>query len=400
MERELNVRGHQGNEMREAIIVDAVRTPIARAHLEKGWFKDIRSDELGVIVIRELLKRTKIDPALIEDVILGCATQTGEQAMNVARYISIMAGLPFGVAAQTINRQCASGMTAVHNAAQAIMAGYGDVFIAGGIEHMTHLPEGTGADLNPKRFEFVDRSSASMGLTAENLAEIYEVSRQEQEKYTLRSHQKAIAAQEEGRFEDEIVPVEIPLRNGGKNLIDRDQNPRSYTALDIMAALEPITRPGGTITVATASAASDGAAAILLTSRDKAKELGLKPKVKVLSVAVAGVDPKLMGLGIIPATRKALERAKLTIADIDLAEINEAFAVVAMVALRELRIDEARVNPNGGAVALGHPMGCSGARLVTTLTHEMVRRRAKYGLAAMCVGMGQGAATILERIDS
>ena len=386
--------------MREAVIVDAVRTPIARAHPEKGWFKDIRSDDLGVIVIRELLRRTKIDAGQIEDVILGCATQAGEQAMNIARYIAIMAGLPFGVAAQTINRQCASGMTAVHSAAQAIIAGYGDVFIAGGIESMTHLPEGAGADLNPKRFEFVDRSSSSMGFTAENLAEMYNISREEQEKYSLMSHQKAIAAQEQGRFRDEIVPVEVPLENGGKKLIDRDQNPRSYTSLDIMAALEPITRPGGTITSATASAASDGAAAIMLMSREKAKEMGLKPRVKVLSMAVAGVDPKLMGLGIIPATRKALDRAGLTIADVDIAEINEAFAVVAMVAIRELGIDKKKVNPNGGAVALGHPMGCSGARLITTLTHEMVRRRAKYGLAAMCVGMGQGAATILERVGS
>ncbi len=385
--------------MREAVIVDAVRTPIAKAHPEKGWFKDIRSDELGIVVIRALLKRTKIDPELIEDVILGCATQTGEQAMNIARYISIMAGLPFGAAAQTINRQCASSMTAVHSVAQAIMAGYGDVFIASGIEHMTHLPEGAGADLNPKRFEFIERSSSSMGLTAENLAEIYNVSREEQEKYALGSHQKAIAAQKEGKFRDEIVPVEIHLKNGVKKLIDRDQNPRSYTTLDIMAALEPITRPGGTITVATASAASDGAVAILLMSAEKAKELKIEPKAKVLSMAVAGVDPRLMGLGIIPATKKALERAKLTISDIDIAEINEAFAVVAMVAIRELGIDETKVNPNGGAVALGHPMGCSGARLVTTLTHEMVRRRAKYGLAAMCVGMGQGAATILERLD-
>jgi len=383
--------------MREAVIVEAVRTPVARAHPEKGWFKDIRSDELGVIVVRELLNRTKIDPAEIEDVILGCATQSGEQAMNIARYIAIMTGLPFGVAAQTINRQCASGMTAVHSAAQAIMAGYGDVFIAGGIEHMTHLPEGTGADLNPKRFEFVERSSSSMGLTAENLAEMYNISRREQEEYALRSHQKAIAAQEESRFRDEIVPVEVPLKNGVKK-VDSDQNPRSYTSLDIMAALEPIARPGGTITAATASAASDGAAAILLMSREKAKKMGLKPKAKVLSMAVAGVDPKLMGLGIIPATRKALDRAGLTIDDIDVAEINEAFAVVAIVAIRELGIAEGKVNPNGGAVALGHPMGCSGARLVTTLTHEMVRRRAKYGLAAMCVGMGQGAATVLERV--
>ena len=385
--------------MHEAVIVDAVRTPIARAHPEKGWFKDIRSDELGVIVIRELLKRTKVVPEMIEDVILGCATQTGEQAMNIARYIAVISGLPFKVAAQTINRQCASGMTSVHSAAQSIMVGYGEVFIAGGIESMTHLPEGAGADLNPKRFEFIDRSSSSMGLTAENLAKMYNISREEQENFALRSHQKAITAQEQGRFRDEIVPVEVPLQKG-KKLIDSDQNPRSYTSLDIMAALEPIARSDGTITTATASPASDGAAAIMLMSREKAKELGIKPKVKVLSMSVAGVDPKLMGLGIIPATKKALDRAGLTIADIDIAEINEAFAVVAMVAIRELGIGEEKVNPSGGAVALGHPMGCSGARLITTLTHEMVRRQAKYGLAAMCVGMGQGAATIFERVGS
>ena len=382
--------------MREAVVADAVRTPIGRAHPDKGWFKDIRSDELSVIVIRELLKRTNVDPKQIEDVVLGCANQTGEQAMNVARYIAIMAGLPFEVAAQTINRQCASSMTAVHSAAQAIMTGCGDIFIAGGIESMTHLPEGAGADLNPKRFQFVDRSSSSMGLTAENLAKMYNISRQEQEEFASRSHRKAIAAQEEGKFKDEMVPVEITSDNGSKKLIDSDQNPRSYTSPELMAALEPISRQGGTITAATASPASDGAAAIMLASRQKSEEIGLMPKGKVLSMAVAGVDPKLMGLGIVPATRKALERAGLTIADIDLAEVNEAFAVVAIVAIRELGIDEVKVNPNGGAVALGHPMGCTGARLITTLVHEMTRRQARYGLAAMCVGMGQGAATILE----
>jgi acetyl-CoA acyltransferase len=382
--------------MREAVIVDAVRTPIARAHADKGWFKDIRSDELGVIVIRELLKRTNVDPGLIEDVVLGCANQTGEQAMNMGRYIAIMAGLPFEVAAQTINRQCASSMTAVHSAAQAIMTGCGDIFIAGGVESMTHLPEGAGADLNPKRFQFVDRSSSSMGLTAENLAGMYNISRQEQEEFALRSHQKAIAAQEKGRFKAEMVPVKVPSNNEGKELIDRDQNPRSYTSLELMAALEPIALPGGTITAATASPASDGASAIMLMSREKSAELGLKPKARVVSMAVAGVDPRLMGLGIIDATRKAVERAGLTIGDIDLAELNEAFAVVAMVAIMELGIDEEKVNPNGGAVALGHPMGCTGARLVTTLVHEMTRRQVKYGLAAMCVGMGQGAATVLE----
>lgn len=382
--------------MREAVVIDAVRTPIARAHPDKGWFKDIRSDQLGVAVVRELVRRTRLDPSLIEEVILGCANQTGEQAMNVARYVSIMAGLPFEVAAQTVNRQCASSMTAVHSAAQAIMTGCGDIVVAGGIESMTHLPEGTGAELNPERFRFVDRDASSMGLTAENLAERYGISRQEQEEFALRSHQKAIAAQEHGRFGQEIVPVEVPQEGGDRQAIETDQNPRPYTTAELMAALEPIARPGGTITAATASPASDGAAAIMLASRDKSEELGLTPKAKIRSMAVAGVDPRLMGLGAVEAARKALERANLKATDIDLAEINEAFSVVAIAAIRELGIDEERVNPNGGAVALGHPMGCSGTRLLTTLVHEMTRRQARYGLATMCVGMGQGAATILE----
>lgn len=385
--------------MKEAVIVEAVRTPIARAHPEKGWFKNIRSDELGVLVIKELIKRVGIAPGEIEDVILGCANQTGEQAMNVARYIAIMAGIPFEVAAQTINRQCASSMTAVHSAAQAILADCGEVFIAGGIESMTHLPEGFGADLNPRRFEFCDHSSASMGLTAENLAELYHISRREQEEFALKSHQKAIAAQEKGKFKEEIVPVEITEEDGSKRLIEVDQNPRPYTSLEIMQALDPIAKPGGTVTSATVSFASDGAAALMLMSRDKADSLGIKPLAKVSSMAVVGVDPRLMGLGAVVAAKKALERAGLSIKDIDVAEINEAFAVVALVCMKELGLPEEKVNPNGGAIALGHPMGCTGARLITTLVHELKRRKARFGLATMCVGMGQGAATILERID-
>ena len=381
--------------MREAVVVDAVRTPIARAHPDKGWLRDVRSDELGVIVVRELLNRTGIDPNRIEDVVLGCANQTGEQAMNTARYIAIMAGLPFEVAAQTVNRQCASSMTALHSAAQAIMADCGDAFIAGGIESMTHLPEGAGADLNPRRFEFMDRSASSMGLTAEHIADMFSITRQEQEEFALRSHRKAVAAQDEGRFKDEIMPVAAGSGNGVGEIAG-DQNPRPYTSLELMASLEPIARPGGTITAATASQASDGAAAILLMSQEKCEEAGLRAKARVVSMAVSGVDPRLMGLGVVSATRKALDKAGLAASDIDLAEINEAFAVVAIAAIRELGIDEERVNPNGGAVALGHPMGCTGARLVTTLVHEMARRRARYDLAAMCVGMGQGAATVFE----
>lgn len=384
--------------MRDAVIVDAVRTPIGRAHPEKGWFKDIRSDELGVIVIKELLRRTGVTPSLIEDVILGCATQSGEQAMNVARYVAVMSGLPFEVAAQTINRQCASGMSAIQGAAQAIMTGCGEAFIAGGIESMTHLPEGSGADLNEGRFEFIDPSSSSMGLTAENLVEMYGVSRREQEEFALGSHRKAVAAQREGRFGEEIVPVEVES-DGGRMVVGQDQNPRPETSLEVMAALEPISgREGGVITAATATPASDGAAAVLLMSAEMAGELGLAARAKVRSMAVAGVDPRVMGLGQVPAARKALERAGLTVADIGLAEVMESFAVVGIVAIRELGIDEERVNVNGGALALGHPMGCCGARLVTTLFHEMVRRGVRFGLATMCVGMGQGAAVILERI--
>ncbi len=381
--------------MREALIIDAVRTPIARGHPEKGWFKDIRSDDLGVIVVRELVRRTGLPPDVIEDLVLGCATQTGEQAMNVARYVAIVSGLPLSVAGQTINRQCASGMTAVHSAAQAIMTGNGDVFIAGGIESMSHLPEGAGADPNPRRFDYMDRSSSSMGLTAENLADMYGITREEQEAYALRSHRKAVGAQEKGLLADEIVPVEVPSDNGA-TVVDRDQNPREYTSLDLMAALDPIAKEGGTVTAATSSMASDGAAAALLASRERATELGLRPKASIAAMAVGGVDPKLMGMGVVEAARKVLDRAGLSVYDIGVAEINEAFSVVALVAMRELGLDEERVNPHGGAVALGHPMGCTGAKLITSLVHEMVRGRHRYGLAAMCVGMGQGAATVLE----
>lgn len=385
--------------MRSVVIVDAVRTPIARAHPEKGWFRHVRSDELGVIVVKELVRRVGIDPREIEDVVLGCATQTGEQAMNVARYIVLMAGLPYSVAAQTINRQCASGISAIHIAAHSLMAGCGEVCIAGGIESMTHLPEGFGADLNPRRFDFVHPSAASMGLAAENLAEMYGVSRREQEEFALRSHQKAVAAQERGKFAAEIVPVEVIEEDGSRRSVDRDQNPRPYTSIEMMAALDPIAKPGGTITSATVSFASDGAAALMLMSEGKAKLLGLRPMARIRSMAVAGVDPRITGIGTVAAARKALDRAGLSIKAIDLAEINEAFSVVALVCMRELGIPEEKVNVNGGAVALGHPMGATGAKLVTTLVHEMVRRKARFGLATVGVGMGQGAAVILENVD-
>lgn len=385
--------------MKSVVIIDAVRTPVCRAHSDKGWFRNIRSDELGVLVVKELLSRVGIDPAEIEDVIFGCATQAGEQAMNAARYIALMAGLPFGVAAQTVNRQCASGSSAIQIAAQTIMSDCGDVCIAGGIESMTHLPEGYGADLNPRRFDFVDQSAASMGLAAENLAEMYGISRKEQEEFSLKSHQKAVAAQEEGRFKEEIVPVEVLEEDGTTTVIDRDQNPRSYTSLEMMETFDPIAKEDGTITSATVSFASDGAAAVLLASEEKARSLGLKPKARIRSMAVAGVDPKITGIGTVAAARKALDRADLTVDDIDIFEINEAFSVVALACMKELGINEGKVNPNGGAVALGHPMGATGVKLVTTLIYEMGRRKANLGLVTVGVGMGQGAAIILERTD-
>ncbi|MFO8011355.1 MAG: thiolase family protein [Dehalococcoidia bacterium] len=386
--------------MNNAVIIDAVRTPICRAHPQKGWFRNIRSDELGVIVIRELVRRVGIYPGEVDEIIMGCATQTGEQSMNVARYITIMAGFPSEVAAQTINRQCASGLTAINSAAQAIIAGFGDMKVAGGIESMTHLPEGFGSDLNPRRFAFVDHTAASMGLAAENLAEMLGISRAEQEEYALKSHLKAVKAHDSGKLAEEIVPVEVTEEDGTKRIIDQDQNPRSYTTLEIMAAFDPIARPDGTVTSATVSFASDGAAAVLVSSEEKARSLGLKPKARVVSMAACGVDPRITGYGTVAAARLALERAGLRVADIGIAEVNEAFSVVAIACMRELGLPEEKVNPNGGAVAIGHPMGATGAKMITTLVHEMSRRGVRYGLATVGVGMGQGEAIVLEGLTS
>jgi len=383
----------------EAVIIDGVRTPLGLGHPQKGWLRFVRGDELGVAAVRAIVERSGIAAHLVEDVVLGCATQMGEQAMNVARYVGLMAGLPHGVAAQTVNRQCASGMSALHVAAQSIMAGGGEVFVAGGLESMSHLPEGTGADLHPERFRFADPSAASMGLTAEGLVKLYSISRREQEEFAFRSHCRAVTAQAEGRFRVEIVPIEARSDAGLSRMVCQDQLPRPDTSLDIMAALPPITGEGGTITIATASRPGDGAAALLVMSAEKAWELGMRPMAKLKAMAVAGVDPKLMGLGAVAAARKALVRASLRAGDVDLWEVNEAFAAVALAFIREMEIDPDRVNVNGGSVALGHPMGCTGARMMVTLVHEMERRQARIGLAALCVGMGQGVATVVERCE-
>ncbi len=385
--------------MREAVIVDGVRTPLGLGHPQKGWLRLVRGDELGVVAVRALAERTGIDPNLVEDVVLGCATQTGEQAMNVARYVGLMAGLPHSVAGQTVNRQCASGMSALHIAAQSVIAGSGEVFIAGGLESMSHLPEGTGASLHPGRFRFADPMAASMGQTAECLAKLYNISRGEQEEFALRSHCRAVAGQREGKFRDEMVPVEVPSDDGLPQRVCQDQLPRADTSLDVMAALPAITGEEGTITIATASRPGDGAAALLVMSTEKAKELGMRPRATLKTMAVAGVDPKLMGLGAVAAARKALARAGLRADDVDLWEVNEAFAAITLAFIRELSIDPEQVNVNGGSVAMGHPMGCTGARMMVTLVHEMERRQVQMGLAALCVGMGQGVATVVERYE-
>ena len=398
--------------MQEAVILSAVRTPIGRY---AGSLKDARPDDLAALVITEAVRRANVDPASIEDVLLGCANQAGEDNRNVARMALLLAGLPVEVAGQTINRLCGSGLQAVNSAAQAIQVGAGDTFVAGGVESMTRAPFVLGKSdsafsrsmnlqdttlgwrfINPKLASMYH--PYSMGETAENVAERTKISRADQDAFALRSHQRAVAAQQSGRFKDEIVPVSIPQKKGEATVIAIDEQPRADTSLEKLAALKPAFRKDGSVTAGNSSSINDGAAALVLMSLERAKTLGLRPRARVVTTAVAGVDPAYMGLGPIPATRKALQRAGLSIQDIDLVELNEAFAVQSLRCMRELEIDEEKINVNGGAIALGHPLGCSGARLVVTLLHELERRGGRYGLATMCIGVGQGIATIIERI--
>ncbi len=398
--------------MEDAVILSAVRTPIGRYG---GSLKDVRPDDLGALAIAEAVRRANIDAGSIEDVILGCANQAGEDNRNVARMSLLLAGLPVHVAGQTVNRLCGSGLQAINSAAQAIATGAGDTFVAGGVESMTRAPFVLGkADSAFSRtmnlqdttlgWRFVNpRLSAmhhpyNMGETAENVAERYHTSRADQDAYALRSHQRAVAAQQTGRFAEEIVPVTIPQKKGEPIMVALDEQPRPDTTLAKLAALKPAFRKDGSVTAGNSSGINDGAAAVVLMSLSHAQELGLHPRARIVATAVAGVDPAYMGLGPIPATRKVLQRAGLNIKDIDLIELNEAFAVQVLQCVRELEIDEEKLNVNGGAIALGHPLGCSGARLVVTLLHELERRGGRYGLATMCIGVGQGIATIIERI--
>ena len=385
--------------MTQAVIVDAVRTPIGRAHPQKGWFREVRSDDLAVACVRQLLERTKIDPAEIEDVIFGNTQQTGEQGLNVARCIALMAGLPMATGGTTVNRLCGSSLQALNQAAHAIAAGFEDVQIVGGLEHMHHLPMDHGLDINPKLFHRTSRAALMMGVTAEFLAQTYDISRRDQDAFALRSHQRAAAAHAGGQFQREIVPVYAKDEQGQRFLATTDQCVRPDTSLEALAALEPAFLPKfGTVTAGNSSPLNDGAAALLIMSETKAKALGLTPLVRVRATAVAGVEPCVMGTGPVPAVQKVLKRAGLTLRDIDLIELNEAFAAQALACIRLLGLDEEKVNVRGGAIALGHPLGASGARIATTLIHAMIDRGATLGLATMCIGLGQGIATVFERV--
>jgi 3-oxoadipyl-CoA thiolase len=400
--------------MEEAVILSAVRTPIGRYG---GILKDVRPDDLAALVIAEAVQRAGIDGDSVEDVILGCANQAGEDNRNVARMALLLAGLPIHVAGQTVNRLCGSGLQAVNSAAQAIQTGMGDTFVAGGVESMTRAPFVLGkADsafsrnmkledttlgwrfMNPKLTAV--HHPYSMGETAENVAEKYGISRADQDAFALRSHQRAVAAQQSGRFAAEIVPVTISQKKGEPVIVALDEHPRADTTLQKLAALKAAFRKDGSVTAGNSAGINDGAAALVMMAQSRAQKFGLRPRARIVASAVAGVDPAYMGLGPIPATRKVLQRAGLSIKDMDLVELNEAFAVQALECVRELEIDEERLNVNGGAIALGHPLGCSGARLVVTLLHELERRGGRYCLATMCIGVGQGIATIIERLTS
>jgi acetyl-CoA acetyltransferase family protein len=379
--------------MREVVIVDGVRTPIGRAGRDQAYYKDIRADELGVSCIKRLLERNPVlNPAEIEDVIWGCANQSGEQGLNLGRMIALLSGLPVEVAGTTVDRQCGSSLQAVNFAAQAIISGAGEVAIAGGVEHMTHIPMGSGVSPNPKLLERFPSEMFLMGMTAERVAPIYGITREASDAFALRSHQRAIAAR--NRLKQEIVPIQLP--NGPT--VDLDQGPRAETSLEKLAALKPSFKPDGQVTAGNSSQVSDGAAVLLLMSAERARSLGVKPRVRIRATAVAGVRPEIMGWGPVPASHKALARADLKIGDIDLWEINEAFAAQVLACNTDLGISEERLNVNGGAIAIGHPLGCSGARLMVTLVHEMLRRAVPLGVATMCIGIGQGIATVVEQV--
>ena len=400
--------------MTDALIIDAVRTPMGRY---RGALSGVRPDDLAAHVIEAAVERTGLDPARVSDVYWGAANQAGEDNRDVARMASLLAGLPVEVPGVTVNRLCASGLEAINQASRAVRLDEGDLYLAGGSESMSRAPwvvpkpdqafprgEHKMYDtalgwrlINPRMAERY--STEAMGETAENVAERYGVSREDQDAFALRSHQRAVAAQAEGRFADELVAIEAP--KGRETItVEADEGPRADTTLERLASLRPVFREGGTVTAGNASTLNDGAACVVLGTQAMADELGRKPLARIVAYGVAGVDPAYMGIGPVPAIRRALDAARLELGDIDLIEINEAFAAQVLACARELGIDEERLNVNGGAIALGHPLGCSGARLVTTLAWELRRRGARYGIAALCIGVGQGLATVIENVEA
>ena len=386
---------------RDVVIVDAVRTPMGKSR--NGQYRHVRAEKLSALLIQALRTRNpKWDVTETEDVIWGCVNQTKEQGMNIARNIAILADLPRTAAAQTINRLCGSSMQALHIAAQNIMTGNGDVFVVGGVEHMGHVAMDHGVDLNPEISKYVAKASYMMGLTAEMLGRMHGINRQQQDEFAVRSHLKAWEATVEGRWKNEIVPIEGHDANGFKVLCEIDEVIRKDSSLETMQGLKPVFDPrNGTVTAGTSSALSDGASALLVMSAERAQALGLTPRAKIRSMAVAGCDAAIMGYGPVPATQKALKRAGLTIDDIDYVELNEAFAAQSLPVLKDLNLldkVEEKVNLNGGAIALGHPLGCSGARITGTLLNVMEWKGGTLGLATMCIGLGQGIATVIERV--
>lgn len=383
--------------MREAVIIEGVRTPVGK---KNGVLSGIRAEELAAKPLEELVIRTGISPEWIEDVIYGCVSQVGEQALDIARQAALIAGYPVEVPGTTIDRQCGSSQQAVHFAAQAILSGDMDVVVAGGVESMSRVPIGS----NAKGVGYSEKLTSKypmihQGVSADLIADRWGISREEMDAFSLESHRRAVLARGEGRFEREIMPLEVTMPDGTKRVVKEDEGPRENTSLEKLASLQPAFQENGRITAGNSSQISDGAAALLIMSREKAEELGLRPRFRIVARTVVGSDPTLMLTGPIPATWKVLKRAGLSIDDIDIFEVNEAFASVPLAWLKETGVDPKKLNPNGGAIALGHPLGASGARLMITMMHELERTGGKYGLQTMCEGHGMANATIIERLE-
>jgi len=385
--------------MTEVVIVDAVRTPMGRS--KGGMYRNVRAEELSAHLVKAIMARNSaLKPSDVEDVIWGCVQQTKEQGFNIARNIGLMAGLPQTVAGQTVNRLCGSSMTAIHAAFANVKAGLGDVYLCGGVEHMGHVPMDYNFDGAPAMSLNTAKADAMMGLTAEMLTQTHQISREAQDAFALASHQKATAAMQSGKTKNEVIPTPAHDADGVPFMATEDEVVRTSANIADLAKLKPAFNPKGSVTAGSSSAISDGASCVLVMSAEKAKALGLKPLAKIVSVAAAGCQPSIMGIGPVPATQKALKAAGMDISQIDYFELNEAFAAQSLAVIKDLKIGERmdRINLKGGAIALGHPLGCSGARITGALAHVLNEEGGEFGLATMCIGMGQGVATVLQRV--